>query len=59
MEVKYQLQPIDLNEGDKHIERVVYVIARCLSASGFTIDSRIYEQLTESEKVLFKSQAHL
>lgn len=59
MEIKYQLKPIQLSDNDETIEKTVYVIARCLSMSGFTINRYIYNELLPKEKELFNAQANL
>lgn len=58
MNIKYQLNPIHPNDEQMNIEKTLYVIARCLSMSGFSINSQIYSQLLEEEKKLFRPQIH-
>ena len=51
--MKYQLKPITTGSTDLDIEKTVYVIARCLSLAGFSIEENIYNQLLKEEKELF------
>lgn len=53
MEIKYELKPVRVEDGDKAIERTVYVLSRCMSMGGFTIDQNVYNQLLEDEKTMF------
>lgn len=54
--MKYQLKPIDIQDNE-NIEKIVYIIAHCLSLAGFSITPEVYNQLLSDERKLFEPYA--
>jgi len=60
--MKYQLKPlapITFAPSQEDMEKAVFVIARCLSLSGFNVCGIVYNQLSDKEKEMFEFEAEV
>lgn len=51
--MQYQLKPLSVTSDQKDIEKTIYVIARALVLAGFSVDERVYNQLSKDEQDIF------